>query len=415
MSDFHQGIIPTIHDLGTDIETLEKRIKKYSRDKPIALILPITPTETKGPAIKGIIKELKEINYINEFIIPFGREGSEDPKQLDELKELVSPLPKRKKIIWNLGPNIEKLYDELKKNDLDPGKDGKGRSVWMSYGYILANKRYKKSQIIALHDCDIIDYKKDLIAKLVYPIISETINSEFNKAYYSRHTTKMYGRVTRLFVTPFVKSLETIAQNKYHPESDVVRFIRYLNGFRYPLAGEFAMNISLALNNRIPSDWGLEVGTLAQVFHNYKIKRICQTDLGIYEHKHQKLSADDTSIGLNKMSIDIAKSVVRTLIGFGMEFSKSTFDSLSTTFGRIAREHIENYEADSQFNKLNYDYAEEDENIKTFEKAITEAGKEILRNPHITNLIPNWKTVIAKLPRFTDKLYKAVEQDSKGL
>ena len=54
------------------------------------------------------------------------------------------------------------------------------------------------------------------------------------------------------------------------------------------------MKIDLARANRIPGDWGLEVGVLAEIFRNCAIKRICQVAIcENYEHKHQSLSPDD--------------------------------------------------------------------------------------------------------------------------
>ena len=44
----------------------------------------------------------------------------------------------------------------------------------------------------------------------------------------------------------------------------------FMDSFRYPLAGEFAMITDMARTNRIPWDWGLEVGVLSslqELFH----------------------------------------------------------------------------------------------------------------------------------------------------
>ena len=35
------------------------------------------------------------------------------------------------------------------------GEEGKGRSVWMAYGYSLSRQEF---HAIALHDCDIVSY-----------------------------------------------------------------------------------------------------------------------------------------------------------------------------------------------------------------------------------------------------------------
>ena len=75
---------------------------------------------------------------------------------------------------------------------------------------------------------------------------------EFCKGYYARVTDRMHGRVTRLFITPLIRSMLDMAPG--------APFLRFLDSFRYALAGEFAMDINLARVNRIPADWGLEVG-----------------------------------------------------------------------------------------------------------------------------------------------------------
>ena len=54
------------------------------------------------------------------------------------------------------------------------------------------------------------------------------------------------------------------------------------------------MTTELARSIRIPSDWGLEVGMLAEVFRNCALKRVCQVELiENYDHKHRELSEDD--------------------------------------------------------------------------------------------------------------------------
>src|SRR5436309_16067872 len=116
----------------------------------------------------------------------------------------------------------------------------------------------------------------------------------------------MHGRVTLLFMTPLIRALSDMA-----PHTPLLHF---LDSFRYPLAGEFAMKANLARVNRIPGDWGLEVGVLAEVFRNCAVSRVCQVDLAdTYDHKHQTLSVDDATKGLRRMAADIAKSLFRTL------------------------------------------------------------------------------------------------------
>jgi hypothetical protein len=44
---------------------------------------------------------------------------------------------------------------------------GKGRSVWTAFGYLLADPRL---EIFALHDCDIVNYDREMLARLCLPI-----------------------------------------------------------------------------------------------------------------------------------------------------------------------------------------------------------------------------------------------------
>lgn len=93
------------------------------------------------------------------------------------------------------------------------------------------------------------------------------------------------------------------------------------------------MKTDLVRVNRIPSDWGLEVGSLAEVFRNVSLKRLCPVDLADnYEHKHQEVSPDDQTGGLLKMCADISKSLFRTLSSEGVTFSENIFNTLLVTY-----------------------------------------------------------------------------------
>ena len=74
------------------------------------------------------------------------------------------------------------------------------------------------------------------------------------------------------------------------------------------------MRVHLLPDLRIPSDWGLEIGVLSEVMRHYNYRAITQVEIAdIYDHKHQKVSFDDNTTGLNRMSVDIAKAIFRKL------------------------------------------------------------------------------------------------------
>jgi glucosyl-3-phosphoglycerate synthase len=401
MSDFYQpGVITTLHRLmKVNLERMETELEFYSKHNPIALVLPSLYSELKEKALKTIVSEIQKVKYINQVIVTLGRAGE---KQFEHAKEFFSVLPQQSIVIWNDGKRIQSLYDILNKNDISAGEDGKGRSTWMAFGYVLASE---KSNVIVLHDCDILSYDREFLARLCYPVVNPNLGYEFCKGYYARVTNKMHGRVTRLFVTPLIRSLERLLG--YLP------FLVYLDSFRYPLAGEFSMITDLARINRIPWDWGLEVGVLSEVFRNCSLRRICQVDLADnYEHKHQELSSDDPRKGLLRMSTDIAQNLFRNLASEGIDLSESLLKTLRATYLNTAQEAITKYHDDAAVNGLDFDRHEEGVAVDTFAKGIELASKAFVEDPLSIPLIPNWSRVTSAIPDFLERFKNAVDDDN---
>jgi glucosyl-3-phosphoglycerate synthase len=401
MGDFFQpGVITTLHRLKRgNLERMEMELEFYSRHSPVALVLPSLYSELKEKALKTIVSEIAKIKYINQVVITLGRANREE---FDHAREFFSVLPQVTIVIWNDGERVRSLYDILTRNDISAGEDGKGRSTWMAFGYVLASE---KSNVIALHDCDIINYEREFLARLCYPVVNPNLGYEFCKGYYTRVTDKMHGRVTRLFVTPLLRSLERLLG--YLP------YLVYLDSFRYPLAGEFSMITDLARINRIPWDWGLEVGVLSEVFRNCSLRRICQVDLtDNYEHKHQELSPEDPNKGLLKMSIDIAKNMFRNLASEGIDLSESLLKTLKATYLRTAQETITKYNDDAAINGLDFDRHEEGVAVDAFTKGIELASSAFVEDPLRIPLIPNWSRVTSAIPDFLERLKNAVDDDN---
>jgi glucosyl-3-phosphoglycerate synthase len=401
MADFYQtGVISTFHRFGkVDLKRMENELTEFNQHRPIALVLPATYSELEAAALPNIIKEIAEVPYILEIVVTMGRT---DQEQFEKAKRFFSVLPQRTRVIWNTGPGIGRLHELLAKNDLPVGDDGKGRSCWTAYGYILSRE---KSKVIALHDCDIVNYSRELLGRLCYPVASPNIDYAFCKGYYARVTDRMHGRVTRLFVTPLLRSLQKLLG--YLP------FLIYLDSFRYPLAGEFSMIADLARINRIPADWGIEVETLAEVYRNASWRRICQVELcETYEHKHQPLSAENPKTGLMKMAVDIAKAVFRNLAMEGAVLSESLLNTLVINYLRTAQDTIKRYNDDSAINGLFFDRHQETITVEAFTRAIQIAGKEFLENPLYSPLIPNWNRVTSAIPDFLEQLNTVVEEEN---
>lgn len=405
MSDFFQnGTVTTFHNI-TDrsVESLEEDLVKFSKKRGLGLILPSLFSELEAPALQNIVNELKEVPYLSEIVIGLDRA---DQKQFEYAKEYFSELPQEHRILWNDGPRMQVLMSRLREKGLAPTEPGKGTNVWGCYGYVLASKRVR---VVALHDCDIVTYKRDLLARLLYPVAHPNFNFTFAKGYYPRYADgKLNGRVARLMVTPLLRALETVLG----PDE----MINYLDSFRYPLAGEFAINTHALQDMRIPADWGLEIGVLAEMRRNYSNRRICQVDIAdVYDHKHQDLSMADHTKGLARMSQDIAKSLFRKMSTRGHVFSRGTMRTVRSVYLRTALDQLESYAFDAEMNGLTLDVHAEEQAIELFATNIFEAGDVFLENPNERPFLANWNRVTSACPQILDDLYEAVELDNGAI
>jgi glucosyl-3-phosphoglycerate synthase len=230
---------------------------------------------------------------------------------------------------------------------------------------------------------------------------------DFCKGYYARVSDRLNGRVMRLLVTPLIRALKSILGQ--HP------YLVYMDTYRYPLAGEFSMDVDLLRRVRIPHDWAVEVGLLAEVFRNCAPRAICQSELcENYEHKHQELSQRDPEKGLNKMAMDIVKSVFRRMAAEGIKLDAGLFDTLLSAYSRQAEDTLRVYAADAAINGLLYPRHEEESAVSTFVRSIRAAAKAFQDDPLWSPLIPNWNRVESALPTFLWELCEAVRLDNEG-
>jgi glucosyl-3-phosphoglycerate synthase len=228
---------------------------------------------------------------------------------------------------------------------------------------------------------------------------------DFCKGYYARVSDRLNGRVMRLFITPLLRALKSILGP--HP------FLVYMDTFRYPLSGEMALDTDLVRRLRIPYDWALEVGTLAEVFRNTAPQAICQSELCVnYDHKHQELSPRDPDKGLNKMACDIVKSFFRRMAAEGIKLDAGLFDTLLSAYSRQAEDSLRFYSADAAMNGLKYFRHEEETAVATFVRSIRAATDAFQKDPLWSPLIPNWNRVESALPTFLDDLRDAVRRDN---
>lgn len=396
--DYKQERITTIHDFGGDLSRLEERACELTCDTPTAVLIPSLYEELERPALAHIRDQLKDCTFVNTVIVSLYADTAE---QYAKAVEFFRPLPQKTHIIWENGPRVTALLKELQGQGLDIlAHRGKGRAVWLGLGLATLY-----AGAIALHDADIITYDKTYPLKLLFPLLEPEFGIAFTKAYYARISSeprKMNGRVTRLFVTPLLHSLMDVWGHR--------DYISYLSAYRYPLSGEFALTSDLALTTRIPANWGLEVGLLAEVYRNVALKRIAQVDLGTFDHKHQDVGKSPNQ-GLQKMCRDILHSLLRTLTETEqVVIGKDQLRSLRIKFRREAQDLARQYFVDARFNGLQYDRHKEENTLEKFEEVIIKAGDQYLEDPTGTE-IPDWTRALAVMPDLRQLLGQAVNDD----
>ncbi len=401
MADFYQhGMIATLQRLkDRPVEQIEEELRLISLKRRMVLLLPALVTEFNTPSMPGIIKELKKVTYLNKIVLSLDRA---DEDQFRQVKKKMSKMPAEVRVVWHDGPRLQKLYSELRANDFRLDIPGKGRSVWMTIGYILSDRDV---DAIALHDCDIMNYSREIVARLFYPVVHPALDYEFSKGYYARVTDRLYGRVTRLFYLPLINTLRQILRANL--------FLEYLGSFRYALSGEFAMISSLARGVRISPTWGLEVSLLNEVYQRTAPGRICQVEITeSYEHKHQALERDKPDSGLIRMATDIAEALFRILSQDGIVLSQSFFRTMFTTYIEESRIAIEKYNALSLLNGLTYDRHSEIEASEAFVDSLKGATGKFVSDPVGIPMMSAWSRIRAAIPDFQDRLSEAVEKDN---
>lgn len=401
MADFYQnGVIATLQKLRErPIEELERELKKISERRKMVLLLPALVTEFDGQAMPRIIEALKEVTYLHQIVLSLDRATK---RQFGQVKKIMSVLPTEVRVIWHDGPRMQALLQELRAADFQLDRPGKGRSVWMTLGYILSNRDVYAT---ALHDSDILNYRREMLARLIYPVVHPGVNFEFSKGYYARVTDKLYGRATRLFYAPLIQTLKRILGHN--------TFISYLDNFRYALSGEFAFVSSLARGIRISPTWGLEVSMLSDVYQLTSVNRICQVEIiDTYDHKHQIVEKDKPNEGLIRMATDIANALFRVLSQDGLVMSEAFFRTMLTAYIQESRMAIEKYSALALINGLTYDRHSEIEAVDAFVGSLKTAIQEFVDDPVGIPLMAAWVRVAAAIPDFSERLNEAVALDN---
>jgi glucosyl-3-phosphoglycerate synthase len=398
MSDFHQhGPVTALPRLvPRPIEEFEARILALSRRFPIALVLPMVPSEMDRPALARILDELVQVPYVDSLVVSLNHATLDD---YHRALDFFAPYPGRKVVVWSEAPAVQSFLADMEAAGLYVGEGGKGRACWLAMGFILAEERV---EYIAFQDADVVNFRREMLARLVLPAIDPTVDFDFSKAYYARVSDRLHGRVTRLLLSPLLAAFTRLMGDD--------PYIRYLSSFRYALSGEFCLKTDLAERMRLPCDWGLEVVILFEALRHRAPVRVCQVELAErYEHKHQELSPDDPAQGLHRMAKDVVKHLLRTLAAAGVNLSEGLLRSLLAAYQREAEDAVADSYAVAVVNGLSFDRHAEEKNVQTFIAALRASIDEFRADPLGAPLVPNWARVWAGVPDAGPRLLAAVQ------
>lgn len=158
---------------------------------------------------------------------------------------------------------------------------GKGDAIWRSLAVT-------SGDIIVWCDADLEDFRPEIICSLITPLlVSDSVN--LTKGYFHREgsETGMSGRVTELTARPLLEV-----------------FAPHLSEFREPLGGLFAGRRSVMESIPMESDYGIDLGILADVASRTGLASIAEVDLGVIEHHRRPL---------NEL-VGTAQQVTRTIV-----------------------------------------------------------------------------------------------------
>jgi glucosyl-3-phosphoglycerate synthase len=439
----------TTYYLLRDEVDLRRRLRAAARWKKPVLIVPALAAEftlpENRPVFENIVRELAQADYLAHII--FGLDAaSEDDVRLciDILRQAGLD---NYVIQWNDGPAMTRVYQALQEAGFDLSRRGKGRNVFMGFGVAGALGATQ----VGLLDADIRTFRLPQLDRLFFPVLVH--NYPFAKAFYARWDgQRLFGRVKRLLLDPLL-----IALKRKFGESSEVKFLRivdFLLSFDYQLSGEVCFEMWLLKKIRYALDWGVEIFTLIEVYR--KAPQVAQVEFTRrgFDHKHQRVSKEDPTRGLHRMSLDIIASLLHAMIvEEGLEVGEEFFRDLALTYEEIAEESIRKYSDNAEFNLLDYDRDQEERLVyEVLSKAIVQSGdmftsplhsaEKLLRltasfeefRPYLEQglqqtilqveeklrdqslqprYLPSWERITWKLPEINTLIVDALEEDKQ--
>ena len=334
-----------------------------------AVVVPLAGRDRETSAVERVFSTLEEVGPGRVIVaLQSGPEAVGDA--VDWLESFDLPLT----VLWCDAPPVEAA---LASAGLAGSTGGKGRDVWLALG--LAGD----AEYVVVHDADATTYDHTHVSRLLAPVAADY---GFSKGYYARvENDRLYGRLCRLFVVPLVRALAA------EHDTDL---LSYLSAFRYPLAGEFATTGDLARRLRVPRGWGLELGTLGDIFRQTGFAGTAQVDLGTHEHDHRPVAGGR---GLGQMAGEVGRTLFTVLEEHDID---PDYGGLPARYGAVGRRLVEQYAADAAFNGLDHDAEAERAQVERYAEAIAAPGGD--------DRLPAWRETPIDPGRIADRSAEAL-------
>jgi len=296
MPDFFQpGPVISLPLLTRGADQLERDLAIWTRERPLALVLPCHVRDLENHTLTEIIRTLCDVPWVSRVVV--GLDGAE-AAQWAAARERFSILPQRCEVLWNS----------------DVTAQGKGRNLCETAGQLL---HHADVFAVAMHDCDIRTYSREFLARLCWPVLHPDAGLRACKGYYARSAGRLHGRVFRLLFQPLLRAWAELFP---------LPWVAFLQSFRYPLSGELCVEAALLKELAFDPGWGVEIRLLHSLFRTAAPGSICQAELcDAYDHKHQE--APD----LVRMAEEVAHTLTMTMHEEGADLTAHDRDALIAT------------------------------------------------------------------------------------
>jgi len=238
----------------------------------------------------------EKIGLFREQVKLLAKYGSENQKGKRGLRDFVI------KVVHQFDENLPKVlakFGVFGVTGFFGIPPGKGAGLWLAIPLTAGD-------VICFIDSDILNFKKEFVIALCHPIIYSWNLREaaikFVKAYYTRLTKVpslptneaiLGGRVCRFFAIPLLRAV-TETLGIYEP----------LTGFKYPLAGEFALSRDVIETLHLPSEYSIETYLLFQLQNEIGNTAMAQVNLKVFHHLGQSISQ------LENMARQVGTSII---------------------------------------------------------------------------------------------------------